>query len=230
MTLAQCGVLASSRSASHTLAPELSALIAILRSVGPVISTRRSTRSAGAGATCQSPSRTVRVSGRKSSGPVRATSSRRRLSRAASSSSRRARTRRCSCRDEGQRLGGEDLLRSVDGRARDLDWRTQWALVTPSVVRAAGTRERCPPARGRPRRPPARRCPGGSRRRGPRRRPRARRPGRRRRARCSWGSARPASTQSAMASAAASMHLVGDLRGAGVEHARGRSRGRRARC
>jgi hypothetical protein len=41
-TFDQCGVLASSRSASHTLAPEFNALIAIFGSVGPVISTRRS--------------------------------------------------------------------------------------------------------------------------------------------------------------------------------------------
>ena len=88
-TLRQCGVLASSRSASHTRAPELRALIAIFGSVGPVISTRRSRRSAGAGATVQSDSRTSAVSGRKSSRPVRAISSRR-LRRAASSSSRRS--------------------------------------------------------------------------------------------------------------------------------------------
>ena len=37
-----------------TFAPELSALIIILRSTGPVISTRRSCRSAGAGATVKS--------------------------------------------------------------------------------------------------------------------------------------------------------------------------------
>ena len=36
----QVGALASSKSAMKTLAPELSALITILRSVGPVISTR----------------------------------------------------------------------------------------------------------------------------------------------------------------------------------------------
>ena len=42
--LSQSGVLASSKSASQTLAPELSALMVIFRSVGPVISTRRSTR------------------------------------------------------------------------------------------------------------------------------------------------------------------------------------------
>ena len=93
-TLSQCGVFASSRSASHTLASELSALIAILRSTGPVISTRRSTRSAGAVATDQSPARTSAVSARKSSRPVRAISSRR-WSAAASSSERRAPKRRC---------------------------------------------------------------------------------------------------------------------------------------
>ena len=52
----------------NTRAPLLSALIIILGSAGPVISTRRSTRSAGASATRQSPSRTAAVSGRKSSG------------------------------------------------------------------------------------------------------------------------------------------------------------------
>ena len=47
----------SSQSAMNTLAPELSALMTILRSVGPVISTRRSSRSFGIGATRQSDSR-----------------------------------------------------------------------------------------------------------------------------------------------------------------------------
>ena len=42
-----------------TLAPELSALIIILVSAGPVISTRRSSRSGGAGATRQSAARIV---------------------------------------------------------------------------------------------------------------------------------------------------------------------------
>ena len=45
----------SSKSAMKTLAPELRALIIIFLSTGPVISTRRSLRSAGAGATFQSP-------------------------------------------------------------------------------------------------------------------------------------------------------------------------------
>jgi hypothetical protein len=89
MTLSHVGVLASSRSASHTLAPEFSALMAILAGeAGPVISTRRSCRAAGAGATFQSPSRTSLVSGRKSRLPLRATCSRLAL-RAVSSSPRR---------------------------------------------------------------------------------------------------------------------------------------------
>ena len=47
MLFAQVGELASSKSAMKTLAPQLSALMIILRSTGPVISTRRSCRSAG---------------------------------------------------------------------------------------------------------------------------------------------------------------------------------------
>src|SRR5207302_883891 len=66
------GEFASSKSAMKTCAPEFSALIIILRSTGPVISTRRSRRSAGASGTRQSDSRTLRVSGRKSgSSPAR---------------------------------------------------------------------------------------------------------------------------------------------------------------
>src|SRR3954467_9580653 len=83
-TLLHGGLRASSKSAMNTRAPELSALIIILRSTGPVISTRRSVRSAGEGATLQLPSRTSAVSGRKSgNAPARRRSwvSRRRLSR-----------------------------------------------------------------------------------------------------------------------------------------------------
>ena len=47
----------------NMLAPELSALITILRSVGPVISTRRSCKSFGTAATSQSASRIGLVSG-----------------------------------------------------------------------------------------------------------------------------------------------------------------------
>ena len=64
--LANIGEVASSKSAMKTFAPEFSALTIILRSTGPVISTRRSRRSAGIGATFQSPSRIDFVSGRKS--------------------------------------------------------------------------------------------------------------------------------------------------------------------
>ena len=54
--LNQVGQLASSKSAMKVEAPQLSALITILRSVGPVISTRRSSMSFGCGAICQSDS------------------------------------------------------------------------------------------------------------------------------------------------------------------------------
>jgi hypothetical protein len=65
ITLSQLGVSESSKSAMKVDAPELSALITILRSVGPVISTRRSWRSFGIGPTVHSDSRIERVSGRK---------------------------------------------------------------------------------------------------------------------------------------------------------------------
>ena len=51
--LGQVGEVESSKSAMKTFAPELSALISIFRSTGPVISTRLSFRFAGAGATLQ---------------------------------------------------------------------------------------------------------------------------------------------------------------------------------
>src|SRR5215217_7728060 len=64
--LCQVGQLASSKSAIQQLAPELSAFMVILRSGGPVSSTRLSCRSSGIGAIFQSPSLTSLVSGRKS--------------------------------------------------------------------------------------------------------------------------------------------------------------------
>ena len=83
--LRHVGAFASSKSAMKPSAPELSALIVILRSVGPVISTQRCCMSAGTGATVQSPSLISRVSGRKSS--ISPAASRARRSRARLSSS-----------------------------------------------------------------------------------------------------------------------------------------------
>ena len=62
----QVGEFESSKSAMNTSAPELSALMIILRSTGPVISTRRSIKSAGMEATDHSALRMFSVSGRKS--------------------------------------------------------------------------------------------------------------------------------------------------------------------
>src|SRR3954463_1963640 len=84
--LFQLGVLASSKSAMKTLAPELSALMSILRSVGPVISTRRSVRSASSATRHEVSSRISLVSSRKSSLPVSAACWRRCWRRAGSAS------------------------------------------------------------------------------------------------------------------------------------------------
>ena len=85
----QVGVFESSKSDMNTFAPELRALMIILRSTGPVISARRSWRSAGAGATFQLGSaRMSAVSGRKS-GSSPASSRAARSTRLASSSCRR---------------------------------------------------------------------------------------------------------------------------------------------
>ncbi len=61
----QVGLAESSKSAMKHFAPELSALMIILRSTGPVISTRRSCRSAGMPAIFHLPLRTFSVSLRK---------------------------------------------------------------------------------------------------------------------------------------------------------------------
>src|SRR5690606_18677833 len=91
----QVGELASSKSASHTFAPLLSALMVIFRSVGPVISTRRSISPGAGGATRQSGSeRTSTVSVRKSRLPPASHSACRRR-RSASSSARRGPNSRC---------------------------------------------------------------------------------------------------------------------------------------
>src|SRR5262249_10150637 len=66
MLFCQVGEFESSKSAMKTFAPEFNALMIILRSTGPVISTRRSSRSAGIGAPVPSPSRPLAVSWRKS--------------------------------------------------------------------------------------------------------------------------------------------------------------------
>ena len=99
-TFSHVGELASSKSAMKTRAPELSALIIILRSTGPVISQRRSRRSAGAGATRQSPSRIVLRLGEEAGG-----SRRRRGCAAARAAPRAARAAADSARGGGARRG-----------------------------------------------------------------------------------------------------------------------------
>ena len=114
--LAQVGAVASSKSAMNACAPELSALITILRSVGPVISTRRSIRSAGIGATVQSPARMLGGLGQEigqRAGVERllplGPRGEQRLAAAVETAVEPG--------DEGERLGGQDRLASATYRA-----------------------------------------------------------------------------------------------------------------
>src|SRR6266852_6928 len=95
MAPSQVGESESSKSAIKTFAPEFRALMIILRSAGPVISTRRSCRSAGTGAMVQSLLRMRSVSGRKS-GIFPASISACRCTLRCKSSSRRSRKARTS--------------------------------------------------------------------------------------------------------------------------------------
>ena len=157
-TFGQSGALASSKSAMNTLAPELRALMIILRSTGPVISTRRSCRSSGVGATRQSPSRTACVSARNAG----RSPARRRACRS-------WRARSTSCRRGSKRRARSATNASASGvRTRDAA-----STAGPCTVRGPliglPRAPRCPPPR--PRRP-ARRCPSRPRCRRRRGRPR----------------------------------------------------------
>ena len=109
ITFGQVGESASSKSAMNTLAPEFSALMTILREVGPVISTRRSSRSSGMGATFQSPSRMALVSGKKSGSPP-ASHAAWRSARAWSRRWRCASNRRAMAATNSSASGGEHAL------------------------------------------------------------------------------------------------------------------------
>src|SRR6266508_3098282 len=103
----------------NTCAPEFRALIIILRSTEPVISTRRSSRSGGGATTVYSDSRTDAVSARKRGrSPLRS-------SRTASSSSRLGFKLAMEALDEPECLRREDLLvrgsENLDHRA-DSNW------------------------------------------------------------------------------------------------------------
>ena len=122
---AHVGEFESSKSAMNIFAPELSALITIFRSTGPVISTRRSWSSSGTGATRHSPSRIACVSGRKSgSSPSRSRSARATL--AASSSSRRRPEPALEAGQEVDRVGRQNGVRVHRG---SLDPARHWSTL-----------------------------------------------------------------------------------------------------
>ncbi len=108
----------------NTDAPELRALIIIRGSAGPVISTRRSSRSAGAGATCHVAARMSAVAARKpgrSPASMRAWRSARRPSRADALVAEPA----LEITQERGRLRGQDLVGTGDIGAVDLDPRRE---------------------------------------------------------------------------------------------------------
>ena len=109
-TFSHVGEHASSKSAMKTRAPELSALIIILRSTGPVISQRRSRRSAGASATRHSASRTSFVSGRKRGSLARVELAAAARCRRSSSSRRRGLSSRWSRATNVEPLARKDFL------------------------------------------------------------------------------------------------------------------------
>ena len=143
MTLSQVGELASSKSAMKTWAPELRALIIILRSTGPVISTRRSSErpwAPRAPSRCRCGSRAV--DGRKSG---RSPASKRawRRARAASRSRRRASNRRCRSATNWAGLRGQDPVGVRVGRGVNVDdsgtarlWKRLPELVESNITHA----------------------------------------------------------------------------------------------
>ena len=112
------GEFESSKSVMYESAPELKALMTILASTGPVISTRRQCSAGGTGAIFQSPARIAAVAARKSG---RSPASRRlaRSTRAASSSLRRGSNARCSLATSASAGGGEHGLEAGQDRRVD---------------------------------------------------------------------------------------------------------------
>ncbi len=133
-TSSQVGLCESSKSASHTFAPEFSALIVIFRSVGPVISTRRSRRSAGASATFQSPGAHVGGLGQE----VQRAGARDLLAALAAALEQlhaRVLCRPVQLGEEGQRVVGEHLLLAIGRVSRDdLDTRRRHVPVLLSAM------------------------------------------------------------------------------------------------
>ena len=112
------GDRASSRSAMNTRAPELRALIIIFGSAGPVISTRRSSRSGGAGG--DRPVGAADLRGRRPGSPAarRPRSARGAPPGGGAGRARSARNRRSRSAEERERVGGQDVRRCPGRPAR----------------------------------------------------------------------------------------------------------------
>ena len=100
-----------------TRAPELRALIIILGSAGPVISTRRSSKSGGAGATVQAASRISRVADEEVRPRARSSSAWRSVAALQELETQRAEAA-LQVGDEGERVVGQDPVGARDRSRR----------------------------------------------------------------------------------------------------------------
>src|SRR6184192_634909 len=115
ITFPQVGEQASSKSAMNACTGAFSALMIILRSTGPVISSRRSSRSFGTGEMRQLPARTASVARRKSGNAP--------SSNSAWSSSPRVEAA-VQAREQLQRERRQHFLRALELRSQDLELRS----------------------------------------------------------------------------------------------------------
>ena len=132
--LRQVGELASSKSAMNPSAPEFSALMTILRSVGPVISTQRCCSGRAPARPSSRPRGPSRSSGRKSSvspggQPRPALGARRQQLPAARSNSR------AELGDELQRVGRQDSSNSRSDALQLEALRAAIVVILPAVAR-----------------------------------------------------------------------------------------------
>ena len=120
-----------------TRAPELRALMSILGSAGPVISTRRSSKSAGAGATVQAASRISRVAARKSGRAPDSSSTWRSFAALQELEPQRAEAA-LEVGDERERVVGQDPVGARDRFAPELDAGRQIVASTSALAAADG--------------------------------------------------------------------------------------------
>ena len=127
----------------NTRAPELRALIIIFGSAGPVISTRRSSRSAGAGATVQSASRIVARGGQEVRADARVELGLALVRAAAAGRAAAGPNRRWRSATNASASGGQDPVGARDVAATELDPGRQRRPSQPSPRRTVASISPC---------------------------------------------------------------------------------------